>query len=336
MTRRGRPAADDFQRRHRWVALPLAVVYKYVDDQGAYLAALIAYYAFLSLFPLLLLAATVLGFVIDNDPHLQAQVLGSALRQFPIIGQQITSDIHGYRGSGLGLAVGVVVAVYGGLGVAQASQHAMNTVWAVPRNNRPNPFTSRLRSLGLLATLGVGVLVTTVLSAVGTGAHQYTKSLGLGAMGTAAVVIAAIVVNIGMFLVAFRVLTAHDVTWRDVGLGAVVAAVLWQLLQLLGTYYVAHALKGSQEVYGSFALVLGLIGWIYLEAVIVVLAAELNVVVRRRLWPRALLTPFTDAVELTPADERAYSSYAKAQRAKGFETVDVDFDPSASDSRRRP
>ncbi|HET6815990.1 MAG TPA: YihY/virulence factor BrkB family protein [Mycobacteriales bacterium] len=322
-----RPALDNFQRRHRWLGLPIAVVYKYVDDQGSYLAALITYYGFLSLFPLLLLAATILGFVLNGDSALQQKLLGSALRQFPIIGKQLTTNIHGYRGSGAGLVIGLLVAIYGGLGIAQAGQNAMNVVWAVPRNARPNPLMARVRSLALLATLGIGVLVTTALSAAGAVAHDWSKHQGLGATGVVLVIAASAVVNIGLFLVAFRFLTTHDIGWRDIWLGAVVSAVAWQVLQLAGAYYVAHELRGAQEVYGTFALVLGLIAWIYLEAVVFVLAAELNVVVRRHLWPRALLTPFTDDVDLTRADERAYGSYAKAQKAKGYEHIDVEFNP---------
>jgi membrane protein len=322
-----RPALDDYQRRHRWLGLPIAIIYKYVDDQGSYLAALITYYGFLSLFPLLLLAATILGFIVHGDGALQQKLLGSALSQFPIIGKQLTSNIHGYRGSNAGVVIGLLVAAYGGLGVAQAGQNAMNVVWAVPRNARPNPFAARLRSLALLATLGLGVLITTTLSAVGAVAHDWSKHQGLGATGVVLVVLASLIANIGLFLVAFRFLTTHGLGWRDIWLGAVVSAVAWQLLQLAGAYYVANELRGAQEVYGTFALVLGLIAWIYLEAVVFVMAAELNVVVRRRLWPRALLTPFTDDVELTNADERAYGSYAKAQRAKAYEQIDVEFDP---------
>jgi YihY family inner membrane protein len=321
-----RPRLDDFQRRHRWAALPIAVVYKFVDDQGSYLAALMTYYGFLSLFPLLLLAATVLGFVLHGDPALQHRVLGSALRQFPIIGKQISSNIHAYRGSSLGIVVGVAVALYGGLGVAQAAQNAMNAIWAVPRNNRPNPFKSRLKSMVILGTLGVAVILTTALSQAGTIAHTWTASVHLGATGTVIVAVLATAANIGLFLVAFRFLTAHDIGFRDVALGAVVSGVLWEVLQVGGGYYVSHELRGAQEIYGSFALVLGLIAWIYLLSIVVVFAAELNVVVRRHLWPRALLTPFTDDVDLTDADERAYGSYAKAQRAKGFEQVNVEFD----------
>jgi len=326
---RPRPALDEFQRRHRWLALPIAVVYKYADDQGSYLAALITYYGFLSLFPLLLLAATILGFVLNGDSDLQQKLLGSALSQFPIIGKQLTANIHGYRGSGTGIAVGLLVALYGGLGIAQAGQNAMNVVWAVPRNNRPNPFAARLRSLALLATLGVGVLITSALSALGALAHDWSKHEGLGATGVVLVLLASLVANVGVFLLAFRFLTTHALGWRDIWLGAVVSATAWQGLQLAGAYYVAHELRGAQEVYGLFALVLGLIAWIYLEAVVFVLAAELNVVVRRRLWPRALLTPFTDDVDLTSADKRAYGSYAKAQRAKGYEQIDVEFRPPA-------
>jgi len=322
-----RPALDEFQRHHRWLGLPIAVVYKYVDDQGSYLAALITYYGFLSLFPLLLLAATILGFILNGDSALQQRLLGSALSQFPIIGKQLTSNIHGYHGSGAGIVIGILVALYGGLGVAQAGQNAMNVVWAVPRNARPNPLMSRLRSLALLATLGLGVLVTTALSAVGAVAHNWSKHQGLGATGVVLVVLVSTLVNIGLFLVAFRFLTTHALGWRDIWLGAVVSAVAWQVLQLAGAYYVANELRGAQEVYGTFALVLGLIAWIYLEAVVFVMAAELNVVVRRHLWPRALLTPFTDDVDLTRADERAYRSYAKAQKAKGYEQIDVEFDP---------
>jgi membrane protein len=321
-----RPRLDDFQRRHRWAALPVAVVYKFVDDQGSYLAALMTYYGFLSLFPLLLLAATLLGFVLHGDPALQQRVIGSALSQFPIIGKQITSDVHAYRGSALGVVIAIAVAVYGGLGVAQASQNAMNTIWAVPRNSRPNPFKARLKSVGILATLGVAVILTTALSQAGTIAHAWTKGAHLGATGTVVVAVLATAANIGLFLVAYRFLTAHAISVRDIALGAVVTGVLWEVLQVGGAFYVSHELRGAQEVYGSFALVLGLIAWIYLLSLVVVFSSELNVVVRRHMWPRALLTPFTDDVDLTDADERAYTSYAKAQRAKGFEQVDVSFD----------
>ncbi len=315
---------DRMQRRHRVLGFPLAVLYKFVDDQGSYLAALITYYGFLSLFPLLLLMTSVLGFVLGGDAHLQQRVLNSTLSQFPVIGSQL-GDPKGLRGSGAGLVIGLLGAVYGGLGVAQAGQNAMNTAWQVPRNNRPNPIKARLRSLLLLATVGLGVLATTILSALGSSAGAFGASFGVGFKVVLTAV--AVLVNAGIFLLAFRVATARDVSFRQIAPGALLAGLGWQLLQSFGTAYVGHVVKHASATNGVFALVLGLIAWLYLEAVIVVLCAEVNVVRSRRLYPRALLTPFTDNVQLTSGDERAYTSAAKAQRNKGFQQIDVSFHP---------
>ena len=322
-------AVDRFQRRHRWAGFPLAVLYKFFDDQGSYLTALVTYYGFLSLFPLLLLLVTILGFALHGDPHLQARLLNSALAQFPVIGTQLRENVRASSGSGLGLIAGVMGTVYGCLGAAQATQNALSRIWAIPRNERPNPFTSRLRSLGLILVLGLGVLVTTGLSGLTTGAGSFGASVAVGVrVGS---ILLATLTNISMFLLAFRVLSARQNSLRDLRLAAIVAGVGWQLLQLLGTYLVSHGLRGSREAYGVFGLVLGLIAWIYLLALVTVLAAEISVVARRHLWPRALLTPFTDDVQLTAADERSYTAYAQSERHKGFETVDVDFERPATD-----
>ena len=158
--------ADAYQRRHRWVGLPLAVLYKFADDQGTYLAAQITYYGFVAAFPLLLLLATILGYALHGNPHLQRQVLDSALAQFPVIGGQITADIRSFHGSTPGLVIGMLGCVYGGLGIVQAVQTMLNKVWGVPRDSRPNPVGARLRSLLLLAFGGASVIATTVLSAL--------------------------------------------------------------------------------------------------------------------------------------------------------------------------
>lgn len=314
---------DAYQRRHRWLGLPLAVVYKFSDDQGPYLTALIAFYGFLSLFPLMLLLVTVLGFVLDGDPQLQAEVLRSTLAELPIVGAQLRENVQSLKGSGFGLVVGVLGTLYGCLGAAGATQNAFNRAWAVPRNVRPNPIALRVRSLLLLLVLGVGVFVTTALSGLTTGAGQFGAGVGTG-IGVAAVPLTTLA-NVGLFMLAFRVLTSEEVPTRSLRIGAVVAGVGWQLVQILGTYLVAHVLRGAPEVYGVFGLVLGLIAWIYLLALVLVLAAEVNVVAEKRLWPRALLAPFTDRAPLTRADERAYTAYAQSERYKGFEVVEVAF-----------
>ena len=169
---------DDYQQRHRWAGLPIAVVYKYFDDQGGYLAALITYYGFLSLFPLLLLLVTVSGFVLAGDPHLQQRALNSALSQFPIIGEQLGNNLHPPHGSVAAVVVGIIGLLYGGIGIAQAAQHALNTVWAIPKRSRPNPVKGRLRSLALLGILGIGLCLTTALSGLTTAAYEGGPSPG--------------------------------------------------------------------------------------------------------------------------------------------------------------
>jgi membrane protein len=319
-SRPGIGPADAFQRRHRWAGLPLAVLYKFADDQGGYLTALITYYGFVSMFPMLLLLTAILGFALQGNPGLQDRVLESALAQFPVIGDQIASNVHSFHGSVFGLVVGILGSVYGGLGVVQAAQNALNQMWAVPRGSRPNPIVSRLKSLVLLTIGGSTVLTTSVLSALSANAGTYGGGVRVGAVGV------GVVLNIVLFTTAFRVLTARTLTTRQVAVGAVIAAVLWQMFEWTGSLLLGYRLRGATATYGLFGIVLGLLTWIYLGALTFVICAEINVVRVERLWPRSLLTPFTDNVRLTAGDRRAYTSYAETERHKSFEVVDVEFE----------
>jgi YihY family inner membrane protein len=317
---------DRLQRRHPTAGFPIAVIYKYVDDSGPYLAALITYYAFVSLFPLLLLLSTILSHVLAGDPQLQQRLIHSAVSQIPVVGQQLGRP-HELSGGTTGVVVGVLGSLYGGLGVAQALQFAMNSAWSVPVNNRPNPLLARGRSLLLLGTAGLAVIGTTALSALG------AADVGsFGAVVRILVLVASVVVNGVVFVCAFRLATPRRLTVRQVAPGALGAAVLWQLLQTFGVTYVHHVVATAGPINGVFALVLGLLAFLYLTAVAVVLCVEVNVVRVDRLYPRALLTPFTDDVELTHGDRRSYTALAKAQRSKGFQTVHVTFDPPDRDN----
>ncbi len=311
---------DGFQRRHRVVGFPLAVIYKFFDDSGSYLAALIAYYAFVSLFPLLLLGTTVLGFVLRGHPDLQAEILKTAARQIPVVGKDLTDP--GHIGGGIrGLIIGIVLAIYGGLGIGQAAQYTMNQAWAVPRHHRPNPVKARLRSFLLLSTAGVGVVLTGVLSGFG--------ASGAGSLETASrvlVLAASVVVNIGIFVFAFRLAAERDLTIRDVVPGAILAALAWQGLQSVGVYYVKRVVRHASDTNGVFAVVLGLLAFLYLAGMMIVLCVEVNVVRVKRLYPRSLLTPFLDDVDLTAGDEKAYRGQAQAQRFKTSEQIDVTFE----------
>jgi YihY family inner membrane protein len=313
---------DEFQRKHKIVGFPLGVVYKFSDDQGPYLAAILTYYAFIAIFPLLLIASSVLGFILQGDPQLQAQLLDSALTQFPIVGTQIGRP-EGLQGSASAVVIGSLAALYGVLGLGQAAQHALNVAWAVPRNSRLNPVISRVRSVFLLSAAGLAVVLITFLTGVVGNLGTFGVELGwLTWLGTGV----SIAVTAVMLALMMRYTTSRQPSFQVSLPGAVVIAVLWHLLQVLGTQYVERIVGNVSEMNGVFALVLGLIGLLYLASAMGVLGVEVNVVINQHLYPRALLTPFTDAVRLTEADRRAYASYAKAQRHKGFQHVDVSYD----------
>jgi uncharacterized BrkB/YihY/UPF0761 family membrane protein len=314
---------DEFQRAHRVLGFPIGVIYKYFDDQGPYLAAILTYYAFVAIFPLLLIASSVLGFLLQNNAELQAQLLDSALAQFPIVGTQLGRP-EGLTGSTSAVIVGSLAALYGMLGLGQAAQNALNVAWAVPRNSRFNPIVGRVRGFASLVFASIAVLLVTA----GTSLLSNLGSFGIEIGGALfwLTKLASIAVTTVVLALLMRFTTARRPSFRASLPGAAVIAVSWHLLQILGGEYVQRVIGKASAMNGVFALVLGLIALLFLFAALAVFGVEVNVVLDRRLYPRALLTPFTDAVQLTEADRRAYTAYAQAQRHKGFQRVRVSFD----------
>lgn len=294
-------AVDRIQQRHPVFAFPLAVVKKYGDDRGGALAGLIAYNGFLALFPLLLILVTVVGYLAHGNPDLRRSLVDSALSQFPVIGTELRNDIHPIQGSLLGLIVGLALLLWGTRGFAQSLQHAMAEVWNVPRHDRPGFFPRLWRSGILIAILGLGVVATT--AATGTAVFRGST------VAPAAGLVAGVAINTGLFLLAFRALTPEAPAWTRLLPGAVLAGFGWTALQTAGNILVDRHLRHASELYGFFALVLGLIWWIYLGAQLTVYAAEVNVVRARRLWPRSLFGPPS-----TDADRRALAAEAAVPR----------------------
>jgi YihY family inner membrane protein len=318
-------AVDDFQQRHRWLGFPFAVVKKFGDDQAGRHAALLAYYGFFSLFPLLLVAVTVIGFILQGRSDLADRIVDSAAAQFPIIGTSIRSTVEGsrLRGSGLVLVVGAAFALWGGLGVADAAQAAMNGIWNVPRRRYPNFLLRRLRGLAWLVVLGGGLLVASL-------AAGFAHAAGSAWSGVAGVAASA-VVNTALFLVGFRVLTVRNVPLRSLLPGAVLAALAWALLQWLGGWYVGRQLTKATNTYGTFALVIGLLSWLYLAATVTLYAAELNAVRAGGLWPRSLAPP-----PLGPADEQVLEDLAKQEERRPGQRVEVSFGTDEDGGTPRP
>jgi inner membrane protein YhjD len=304
---------DRFQQRHAWLGLPLAVRQKYSDDQGGYLAATITYYGFFSIFPLLLVLTTLLGFVLNGHPHLQQQIVNSALGQFPVIGHDLR--IHALNGSALALALGLAAALWSGMGAILAAENAMNQLWGVPFNRRPDFFRRRGRALLLLLVLGGGALAATGLAGASTIGARY----GVG--WKIASIVLSTVLDFGLFWFAFQVLTAHGPTWRELAGGAAAAAIGYEGLQLLGGYYVGHTLRHASNVYGTFGLVIGILSFIYLAVHVTLLAAEGNVVASRRLWPRSFSIVFEEPA--TAGDVAALTQRAKVEARRQDERIDV-------------
>ena len=296
--------ADRIQRDRPWLAFPVAVWKKFGDDQAGNLAALVAYYAFVSIFPLLLVLVTVLQIVLRHDPALRERLVRSALHAYPVIGPQLSSNVHALSSTGIALVIGLVGAMLGARGVAVAMQNALNSVWAVPPDERPAFPWSTIRAIALVIVVGLGQLLAALLSGVAGGLGHLIS----GPAAEAGTVLLSFVANIGVFWLAFRLATAAKVSWRDLRLAAVLSAASWQLLLLLGGYIIGHLLHHSSAIYGVFGVVLGLLAWLYLQAQITLYAVEAATVRAWHLWPRGIAPPPTGQ------DVRAYDYYARAQR----------------------
>jgi YihY family inner membrane protein len=320
--RRWADGIDDWQRARPWRAFPFAVAKKFSEDRGGSLAALVAYYGFFSLFPLLLVLVTVLGFAIRNDPALQHRIVDSALAQFPVVGTEIGRNVHALEGSVPLLAFGLVTALWSGMAVAGGFQDAMDQVWDVPVRDRGSFPARRLRQLVALVAAGLALPVTAALSGFGMSGDSALPLRAVALLG-------AVLLEVGIFATAFRLLTAANLTWRQVAPGAILAGIMWVGLQSVGAYLVDRQIRGASDVYGFFAVVIGLLWWIYLGAQVAVFAAEVNVVWSRHLWPRRMVTPPTG-----PADRRSLEG--QADEADSIEGEDVRVDFTDEGVRRRP
>jgi uncharacterized BrkB/YihY/UPF0761 family membrane protein len=247
-------------------------------------------------------------------------VVSSTFGRFPVIGAQLQNNVHALKATGPALVIGLILTFLGARGVAGATQNALNTVWAVPFSRRPGFPWNLLRGIAMIIVVGLGLIVTSFLAGLAAGVgHLIT-----GAGGSIATIAVSLLVNVGVFWLAFRLGTAREVTWRDHFPAALASAIVWQVLQLAGGYVVGHQLAHSTSLYGVFGIVLGLLAWLYLQAQATLYAVEGTMVRARKLWPRSLAPP-----PLTPQDIRAYELYATAGQRRADTHVQVDVDSSA-------
>lgn len=310
-------SADRAQRARPWLAVVAATVRKFMDDRAGLLAGLVAYYAFASVIPLLLVGYTILDIVAHGNAQV-ADRLMTALSQFPVVGRYLGGSVHqGLGQTGGALVIGIVLTLFGARGIVIAIQHAMNTVWAVPKYQRPHFGTALLRGLGLIALIGPGEILTIALSSFAGGVGHFG---GIGAKIAAAAV--SLVLNFWLFWLGFQIATAGNVSARNMRMGAILSAIAWQPLQLTGGIFISHA---TNSAYGVFGVVLGLLAWFYAQAQVTLWAVEFDAVRGRRLWPRSLAPP-----ALTDADMRAYQAYAHASQLRADIAITVTRAPQPS------
>lgn len=304
---------DRWQQKQRWTAIPFAAVKKFQEDQTPHLAAVVAFWAFFSIFPLLLVLVTLLGFFLPDST--KTEVLKNVAAMFPLLNPQ---TIGGLTGSWWPLVVGLATALWSGLGVVRTLESAFSAVWEIPMVERPGLKEQTLRGLAALATIGLGLVLSTLISGLVTGT---ASGLHLGWLGRLVGFVIAIALDVGLFIAAFKWLTDRDVSVKDVLPGAALSGIVFWLLQQLSGFIISNRLQSSSSTYGSFATVITLLWWFYLQGMVTMLGAQINVVLKHQLWPRSLI-----GGPDTQADHRAYEAYADERTYHENERVDTEFE----------
>ena len=273
---------DAHQQRRKYTALPCAVIRKYSDDRAGRLAGQISHAAFLAVFPMVLVLLTLVGIFLDGHTEVQNDIINSALRQFPVLGADLRNNVHQLSTSNtLALVVGLVWLLYGSMRLSRSAQVMMAVVWDIHRDQLPSFWRWLPRAVGFLVVLGLGFLAGGALAGLGAFGRfgSFSSSIGL---------VLSLVVNVLMYWGGFVVLVRIPREERAVWPGALIGGVGWTLLQFAGAQLVSHQLRHLSNLYGTFATILGLIWWIALGSMVTVFAAEANVVLTRRLWPRSI------------------------------------------------
>ncbi len=307
---------DDWQRRNRWAGVPYAVVKKFGDDNANLLVVALAWYGFTAIFPLLLVVVTLLGFI-------GAQSIGSdvirTLHEFPVVGSSFNpASNSALHGSGIGLVIGLLGLLYGAQGVTQTAQQAMATVWNIPQTERTG-FLPRLgRSLGGLFIIGASFVINAFVTTYATGG---TANYAI----RVPVLIGLVIINVGLYFASFTVLTAKAIGPRGLLPGAVLGAVGFTALITVGTGLMTHQLKNASATYGTFGTVIGIVAFLLLLAKLSIYAAELNPVLSRSLYPRAL--PLGG--EPTTEDQKVLAALVHEERRRDDQAIGVGFGDDA-------
>ncbi len=272
---------DRVQRRYPLFGFPFAVIKRYGEDHGAWLGAIITYYGFFALMPLLLVLVTVLTIVLDNNPEMLDRILTAVWDLLPFVGEDMRESVKPIAGDPVVVAVALVVTLWGATNVMKVCQDTLNRMWGVPRFRRPGFLPKLWRSVAVFALFGLGLIGTAVITGLTLGFHLPVASAVVTGLASS-------VVNTLITLGLFRLLIARRLTLRQVLPGALIVGTGTYLLTLAGGLYVQHVVAEASSLYGSFAAMIGLFAWIALLAQVFVYGTLVDVVRAERLWPRTL------------------------------------------------
>lgn len=271
---------DNYQQNHRWLGFGYAVVKKYGEEGGGYHAALLTYYAFLALFPLMLLLTTVSGLLLADNAAARQTITDGLTDYFPVLGNQLAGDVDRLRGGGLAILAGLLFTLYGTRGVADAWRRSVHEIWQVPRSERAGFPRAHIKSLIMVVVGGLGFILASVSASL--------VSTGHGVEWRVMSVIVNLFILFGLFIFLVRFNLPRQTSFRATGMAAAVAAVGLVVLQAIGGYLLAHELRNLDALYSYFAIPLGLLFWLYLQAQVLVLAIVISSVKAKRHWPRSL------------------------------------------------
>ena len=303
---------NEYQQNHKYLSFAYAVIKKYGQDNGSYLSAIITYYSVLSLFPLLIVFTNLTQIILKNNHALKNRIASSINHYFPIIGNQLTHNIHGERGTGIAIIVSLIITFYGALGCASALQYALNNVWKIPKINQPNYIKNITRNLGIIIGGGIGFIIASTLS-------TYVTILGHDIFIKILTTVLSTVILWITFIWVFKLSVSGNKSFKEVFLSSAIAAIGLQIIQSLGGLILSHELKELRNGYGIFSLIIGLLFWIYLQAEVILYSVEIEVVRSYRLYPRSFNN------QLTKKDKVAYKENTKSTRQHIDENINVDF-----------
>lgn len=308
---------DRFQQRHRWSAQLVGTVRKYGDDRGSVFAGLVTFQVFLGMLPLLVVVLTVLGGILEGSERLREAVLDSTVAQFPVVGSRIENDVSALSVSGPWLYLSIAALFYTSFGIFHSLQLALSQVWNVDGVFRQGFVSRHLHALLLYVMLFAAAVGTTVLRDVPLLQWGSSTLAGVASFLLATVVAAVLLLGVFRLVLASEVPTTHLVP------AAIMAGVLWEVLQRLGAWIVTDRLVDAEDLYGTIGFVVVILFWINLLAQSVVLSNEFAVVARRRLWPRRITQP-----PLSDADKRVLVHLVANERRRPEQIIEVRFDDS--------